>query len=90
MSADTPDFDPDACGYAVFGTQGGGYVRWDDSLQDYVFVEPPEDTPELRVGDRLPEKWDLIPANSQARHEGDDLGDFADLAEMDIAGLPGY
>lgn len=54
--------------FPVFGTQGGGLVREIKTGNGYmyIFVEKP-DCPGLDVGDTMPEQWDLIPANQQAR-----------------------
>lgn len=54
--------------FPVFGTQGGGLVREIKTGKGYtyIFVEKP-DCPGLDVGDTMPEQWDLIPANQQAR-----------------------
>ena len=54
--------------FPVFGTQGGGLVREikTGNGYTYIFVEKP-DCPGLDVGDTMPEQWDIIPANRQAR-----------------------
>lgn len=51
--------------FPVFGTQGGGLVR--EMNGEYVFVEAPTQFPELTVGSKLPEMWDIAPANRLAR-----------------------
>ncbi len=44
--------------YPVYGTQGGGLVRYDRLNRSYVFVVKPNCTgPE--VGDLMPEEWGL-------------------------------
>lgn len=53
--------------FPVWGTQGGGLVRQEGEY--YVFVEAPEQFPEIKIGDRMHEMWDLIPANEPARKE---------------------
>lgn len=53
-------------GFGVWATQGGGLVKKDG--EDYVFVEAP-DGMGLEVGDKLPDQWDLIPANRAAVYE---------------------
>ena len=55
--------------FPVYGTQGGGLVREvSKNPFKYIFVEKP-DCPGLDVGDFMPEEWDLIPANQEARDE---------------------
>lgn len=55
--------------YPVYGTQGGGLVRWDERNQNYVFVEKP-DCPGLEVGDFMPIEWGLGgQANKPAEEE---------------------
>jgi hypothetical protein len=54
--------------YPVFYTQGGGLVR--EVHGTYIFVEKPEGSG-LGVGDSMPPKWGLIPANQAARDEID-------------------
>lgn len=51
--------------FPVWGTQGGGLVR--EEGDHYVFVEAPEGFPDIKVGDRMHEMWDLAPANEAAR-----------------------
>jgi hypothetical protein len=55
--------------FPVFATQGGGLVREikTDSGFKYIFVEAPPQGMGLGIGDFMPEQWDLIPANQQAR-----------------------
>ena len=58
--------------YPVYGTQGGGLAQFKDGKA--VFIEAPKDFPELKVGDEVPERWDLQPANDaahQAAYEDD-------------------
>jgi len=43
----------------VYHTQGGGTVRWDDLQKDYVFVDPPEEFPQYKAGDIMPEDWGI-------------------------------
>ena len=61
--------------FPVWATQGGGLVREVGGV--YIFVKKPPDFPELGVGDEMPEKWDVIPANNLAREElaREELGD---------------
>ena len=51
-------------GYPVYGTQGGGLVREVNGI--FIFIEKPN-CPGLDVGDEMPSKWDIIPANNKAR-----------------------
>lgn len=84
-------FNPETCGFAVYGTQGGGLVRWDETAKDYVFVEVPEDFPEIKLGECMHPDWGLGgPVNDLARDAmltDDNTDGFADI---DPAGLPGY
>ncbi len=50
--------------YPVYGTQGGGLVRWDNDT--FIFVEKPG-CPGLGVGDEMPKGWGVTPANEHAR-----------------------
>ncbi len=61
--------------YPVYGTQGGGLVRWINGT--YIFVEKP-DCPGLDIGDEMPEEWadDVAPANEHARQAMDDAEEF--------------
>lgn len=56
--------------FPVWGTQGGGLVRR-VGRDSYVFVEQP-DCPGLDVGDTMPKKWAIVPANELAHDEDDD------------------
>ena len=90
-SANVP-FDPDTCGFAVFGSQGGGLVRWDVALSDYVFVEAPEGIPELKVGDRMTSEWGVGgPVNDEAMEamHADENEDLDPLVRcmLDLANL---
>jgi len=60
--------------FAVYGTQGGGLVRWVNGA--YVFIERPKDFPELTVGSFMPSEWDIIPANDAAHMEINEAEDF--------------
>lgn len=51
--------------FAVWATQGGGLAKHDVGIH-YVFVEAPGHSG-LQVGDRVPEDWDIQPANDLAR-----------------------
>ncbi len=55
--------------FPVFATQGGGLVRKIKTVDGYkyIFVEAPPQGMGLGVGDFMPEMWDIIPANQQAR-----------------------
>jgi hypothetical protein len=55
--------------FPVYATQGGGLVRFVNNTLA-VFVEQP-DCPGLDVGDIMPEKWGIVPANQAARNECD-------------------
>lgn len=59
--------------FPVWGTQGGGLVREIKTSNGYryIFVEAPPFGMGLGVGDFMPEEWDIIPANQQAREEVD-------------------
>ncbi len=52
--------------YPVYGTQGGGLVRYIGSTA--IFITKP-DCPGLDIGDEMPSEWDTIPANDLARNE---------------------
>ena len=57
-------------GYPVWGTQGGGLVRF---VRDkYIFITKP-DCPGLDVGDEMPEEWDVAPANELAFQELEEM-----------------
>ncbi len=57
----------------VYGTQGGGLVRYVDGR--YVFVEKP-DCEGLDVGDEMPQEWGVVPANEAARCEEENARDL--------------
>jgi hypothetical protein len=59
--------------FPVWGTQGGGLVTM--SGERYVFVEAP-DCPGLDVGDLMPEEWDIVPANTEAREADESDWEF--------------
>ncbi|MEK7602406.1 MAG: hypothetical protein AAB472_02880 [Patescibacteria group bacterium] len=61
--------------FAVWGTQGGGLVRWNAESRRYVFVTTPN-CPGLNVGDEMPEEWDVIAANREARRASEEALDF--------------
>lgn len=44
----------------VYHTQGGGLVEWDELNHRYVFVESPENFPNLHVGDFMPDEWGIV------------------------------
>lgn len=71
--------------FPVFGTQGGGLVRELKTQKGYkyIFVEAP-DCPGLGVGDFMPEEWDIIPANRQAREAISDEQFGPDMSDLDI------
>ena len=50
--------------FPVFGTQGGGLVRYIKGI--CIFVEKP-DIQGLDVGDIMPSEWSIVPANDLAR-----------------------
>lgn len=60
--------------FPVFGTQGGGLVREIkiNGGYKYIFVEAPPQGMGLGIGDFMPEEWDIIPANRQAREALDE------------------
>jgi hypothetical protein len=59
---------PKEYNFPVWGTQGGGLVREvSRNPYRYVFVEAPPEGMGLGVDDFMPEEWDIIPANRQAR-----------------------
>jgi hypothetical protein len=41
----------------IYRTQGGGTVMWDGLC--YRFVEPPENFPRFKPGDKMPEEWGI-------------------------------
>jgi hypothetical protein len=53
--------------FPVYGTQGGGLAR--RSGVTFIFVEPPENFPDIKAGDEVDDMWDLAPANELARKE---------------------
>ncbi len=57
----------------VYGTQGGGLVRYVDGR--YVFVEKPN-CAGFDVGDEMPQEWGVIPSNEAARREDEDVRDL--------------
>lgn len=59
--------------YPVYGTQGGGLVRFIEGKA--YFVEKP-DCPGVDVGDQMHEEWDVQPANELARQEVEDSHEF--------------
>jgi len=50
--------------FPVYGTQGGGLAKEEYGV--FVFIEAP-DCPGLAIGDKVPDEWDLAPANAKAR-----------------------
>jgi len=54
----------------VYGTQGGGLAEKRGS--NFYFVESPNHSG-LRVGDAVPDGWDVQPANQLAREESSDF-----------------
>lgn len=44
---------------AVYGTQGGGLVAFDEDCSAYVFVDAPPACMDLNVGDLMPAEWSL-------------------------------
>jgi len=68
MAQDGVTLQPKEYNFPVWGTQGGGLVREvSHNPYRYVFVEAPPQGMGLGVGDFMPEEWDIIPANRQAR-----------------------
>ena len=70
--------------YSLYGTQGGGLARREGSR--FIFIEAPDITG-LEVGDDVPDQWDLIPANKNARDENafnQDLDAFFTEAEHQV------
>lgn len=82
--------------FPVFATQGGGLVREASrNPYRYVFVEAPPEGMGLGVGDFMPEEWDLIPANRQAREVIDEeqfghsiAPTFSAIADMSLGRRP--
>ena len=70
--------------FPVWGTQGGGLVKRDGD--HYVFVEPPADFPEIKVGDKMHHEWGLAPANEYARAEleAEFPDDFDVMGDIDL------
>lgn len=60
--------------FPVWGTQGGGLVR--QVGNKFIFVEAPENFPDIAVGSEMHPMWDLIPANEAARNDGLEQDDF--------------
>lgn len=62
----------------LYATQGGGYATFTDG--QYVWhSEIPEFMDDAKVGDPIPEEWDIIPINEAARLElEDDYYDYED------------
>lgn len=57
----------------VFATQGGGYATFDGGRYVWHSEIPPFIN--ARVGDPIPDEWDVIAANDAARREiEEDLG----------------
>ena len=54
------------CDFPIFSTNGGGLVRQVGKTDTYVFVEEPDPSTNLHVGDTMPEEWGLAPANQAA------------------------
>ncbi len=52
--------------FPVWGTQGGGLVREIGKSGVYQFVEAPDASMSLRVGDTMPAEWSIAPANTAA------------------------
>lgn len=74
--------------FPVWGTQGGGLVKQEGD--HYVFVEPPSDFPDIKVGDKMPPEWGLAAANGLARawldaEFPDDFDVMGDLEEGESA-----
>lgn len=63
--------------FPVWGTPGDGLVR---ALGDgFVFVKAPEEARlGFKVGDRMPDEWDIVPANSHACKMWEDDGWWLD------------
>ncbi len=69
----------DSYDFPVYGTQGGGLVRQQGN--DFIFVELHESLKYtgLKLGDKMPPEWDMIPANELARAEvAKESGDLLD------------
>ena len=52
--------------FPVWGTQGGGLVREVGKSGVYHFVEAPDASMNLTVGDPMPAEWGIAPANTAA------------------------
>ena len=76
--------------FPVYRTQGGGLVKEVDGK--LVWVETPTSSAfaRMKIGDEMPEEWDIAPGNELARKEliQDDIPDSLD-AEMEEA-LQGF
>ncbi len=56
--------------FPVFHTQGGGLAkRSDPGSHSHSFVQAPDSSTGLGVGDLVPAEWDLVPANEIAKNE---------------------
>jgi hypothetical protein len=53
--------------FPVFGTNGGGLVKQQGNSDTYIFVEAPDPSTGLTIGDTMPVEWGLAPANQAAR-----------------------
>lgn len=53
----------------MFATQGGGLATIKDGI--YVWSEVPNEFPEMKVGDSIPEEWSVVPINRSARDQDD-------------------
>ena len=62
--------------YAVWSTRGGALVRERNGV--LIFVEAPSHRHDLKVGDTMPEVWDISPANELARTTRPPLIGFGD------------
>ena len=47
--------------FQTYATQGGGLAEWDDLNKRYIWVESPEQFPDMEVGDPVPEEWGIVP-----------------------------
>jgi hypothetical protein len=58
---------------ALYATQGGGYATFKNGR--YVWhSEIPDFVTDAKVGDPIPDEWDVVAINDTARHEDEQAG----------------
>jgi hypothetical protein len=78
----------------LYATQGGGIATSKDGqfvwheLPDWVEALPDGEPNKQKVGDLIPDEWDIVPINESARQEMSDEFDPLDFSDFsDPAGL---